>query len=231
MPNHNYQVPGKRDYRLRTRLWAEDRGSLIWKADSDKNQLVGAFCDLMGEQNDEVPHALCLWEGSKFIGVDTDAKFIEPLAAKYPRGDQYDWITGNVFNLLNGDSRLDDVVFLNLDLEEPTDADLEDRLDYLKHWAGRAVRRFQEAALTINLMMDDVPRRGKKRSECLRNSTTTIANALSGYLEGRRIDPDQLLPKTSLKKIDDTTFTGIVGAYDIYKSKTYRMANLRLMLR
>jgi hypothetical protein len=128
---------------------------------------------------------------------------------------------------------LDDVGVLNMDLENSVSGSaVRDRMHNIRNRVARGIQKHAEFCLMINLDLDSATRRGESRSEGLWNSTAAIADGLKGYLPGRRLDPEMLLSKDDLRKVDDSSFEGELGEnYDIYRSTaSHRMANLRLML-
>jgi hypothetical protein len=111
------------------------------------------------------------------------------------------------------------------------DKDYRD-LSLIKGLVQRSVDKFGEFILLYNKDLDGVLRQKQRPGEMLRRHSNKICELFEEYLPNRRFDPLVLLPQDAEKEIENG-FTGILGAYEIYKGKSggHRMANLRLIFR
>jgi len=162
-----------------------------------------------------------------FIGIDLDPDNIIKYKSIYPN---YQWHVANFFDIIN---KLDDVGVLNLDIYGNVgyDRDYADLLR-IKSIIHKSINKFGEFILFYNKDLDGVLRQKQNPGKMLRYHSQKICDAFNNYLPNRKFDLYSLMPQGAEKEINDG-FTGIIGAYEIYKGKSsgHRMANLRLLFK
>lgn len=188
--------------------------------------LVGDWCELAGRTGALTLEMLLrervLYE-SQFVGVDSDPGIAMEAARTHPAAR---WRSGSLLEVLPD---LEDVCVLNFDsYRECGSAELELDVDGLRSIAGRAVRRFGAFCLFLNTDLDAVRRKKKVPSVALAHQVELVCSALEGWLPGRKLDPNRFAIDYSLL---DGKFVGPLGDFYVYRSKTHRMVNMKIVLR
>jgi hypothetical protein len=204
---------------------------LLWE-DADRARLRCDWCELMGATG-LLTLELLEREGvlapGGFVGIDLDPVRISSFRERRPDAK---WIAGNLYERLDA-PELADVGVLNLDAYGEV-GDPSSRGDFalLRGLVQRGLEKFGEFALFWNQDLDAVVRRRHSRGAALRRHAEAVCRALGNLLPRRDLSGEMLLPAGSEERID-SGFTGVIGAFDIYRGAAggHRMANLRLVLR
>ena len=229
-----YDTEGKSRYRTSNLEWIFQNGIAVWQRDTQgtKTRLKGSWCELLGETGH---HTIKLLEERNvingYVGVDLSLEHIVNHRDQYAGNPSYQWCLGNLFSSLHKPC-FQDVCVWNLDGYDSIDNPrVKSELEVLgRHMATTSISKFGESILLFNLSLDNPHTRRTKLSESLLNCTKVIADALSGYERRRVLDAGQMLSQEEAEQVDDSSFEGEIGSYYIYRSRSQRMANLRLRL-
>jgi hypothetical protein len=204
---------------------------LLWE-DADRARLRCDWCELMGATGlltlDLLEREGVLAPGG-FVGIDLDPVRINSFRERRP---DVKWIAGNLYERLDA-PELANVGVLNLDVYgEVGDPSARGDFALLRGLVQRGLERFGEFALFWNQDLDAVVRRRHDRGAALRRHVESICRALANLLPRRELTGEMLLPAGSEESVD-SGFTGVIGAFEIYRGAAggHRMANLRLVLR
>jgi hypothetical protein len=204
---------------------------LLWE-DGDRTRLRCDWCELMGATGlltlDLLEREGVLAPGG-FVGIDLDPDRIDGFRQRRP---DLKWVAGNLYERLDA-PELNNVGVLNFDdYGEVGDPSARGDFVLLRGLVQRGLEKFGEFALFWNQDLDSVVRRRHGRGTALRRHVEAVCKALTGLLPRRELTPDMLLPQGS-EEVIDGDFTGILGAFEIYRGATggHRMAQLRIILR
>lgn len=205
----------------------------LWQ-DGQMPRLRGSWLELMGATGWRTlelltDHGAILPE--QFVGVDLDAQRIEDYRHRYPGAR---WLGGNVLDLVCR-PELRDTSVVNYDAYEEV---ASPRLAHLVEQFAPVLRRsldlFGAAALLWNADLDSPRLRRRSPLDALRTHAGVIAGLLERVAgERRTLDVSRLLPTAQACAVREATFTGVIGAFEVYRGKPggHRMACLRVVLR
>src|SRR5947209_7835558 len=204
---------------------------LLWEV-GDRTRLRCDWCELMGATGlltlDLLECEGVLAAGG-FVGIDLDPARIDAFRQRRP---DVKWAAGNLYERLDA-PELANVGVLNLDAYgEVGDPSARGDFALLRGLVERGLGQFGEFALFWNQDLDSVVRRRHDRGAALRRHADAVCRSLCGLLPRRELTSDMLLPQGSEEMIDDG-FTGVLGAFEIYRGTAggHRMASLRIVRR
>jgi hypothetical protein len=204
---------------------------LLWE-DADRTRLRCDWCELMGATGlltlDLLERQGVLAPGG-FVGIDLDPARIDGFRQRRP---DLKWVAGNLYERLDA-PELAGVGVLNLDAYgEIGDPSARGDFALVRGLVQHGLEKYGEFALFWNQDLDSVVRRRHDREVALRRHADAVCRVLHGLLPRRELTSPMLLPPAS-EEVIDGGFTGIVGAFEIYRGAVggHRMANLRIVLR
>lgn len=206
----------------------------LWRDDDDEPRLRGYWLELMGStgwRTLELLSAAGAIDHSQFVGVDLESDRIEHYRSQYPRAL---WLSGNVLDLVNR-VELQETSVVDYDGYDAVDSPrLHHVAEQLLPVLRRSIDRLGAAVLLWNADLDASRLRRRSASESLNAHASTIAGLLRCAVGPRRsVGAAGLLPPERAEVVRDPAFTGMVGAFEIYRGKPggHRMACLRVVLR
>lgn len=220
---HSFTSDSKQEYRNDCIDFLRTHGKSLVRDD----RFSGHWCELAGQTgiltlNTLLDSGLIL--PNQFIGVDRSPQVIEECEAKEPGAR---WLVGSLLEVLPS---IDDVSVLNFDSYRECGSDeLLFDLDGLLSTITRAIRKYGSFVLFLNADLDSTKTKKISSREALEKHTRLVCKTLKGWLPGRSLDPDYLLKGS---EVLDSKYLGRIGDhYFIYRSKSHRMANLKLVFR
>lgn len=211
---------GKRECRLGNLRVASSVREL-W--DKKTGELKCRWCELAGDSVELSIEILgTAVSPSNFVGVDKDEDKIRKYMRSMP---DRKWIRGDIYSAVSRLRRLD-IGVLNLDGYGNAGREGAS-LQAVMPLVSDGVHKFGAFLLILNRSLDGVRRRGIRPSEALREQAKRVCDVASS--KHGRPEENILLPEGAELAVDDPSFSGEVGAFHVYKGRTQRMANLRII--
>lgn len=167
----------------------------------------------------------------QFVGVDLDLPRIEGYRARYPRAR---WLQGNVLDHVAG-PELQDTSVVHYDGYETVDSPKLDHVaEQLRPVLRRSVDRHGAAVLIWNADLDASRLRRRSPVDALQGHAVALAEILREIGGDRRsFEVSGLLPGGQERVVGHLGFTGLVGAFEVYRGKPggHRMACIRVVIR
>lgn len=205
----------------------------LWDDDAEPG-LRGSWLELMGTtgwRTLELLTSAGAIHHEQFVGVDLDLPRIEGYRARYPRAR---WLQGNVLDHVAG-PELQETSVIHYDGYEAVDSPRLDHVaDQLRPVLRRSVDRHGAAVLIWNADLDASRLRRRSPVDALRDHAVALTRILREIGGTRRsFDVSALLAGGQERTVGRLSFTGHVGAFEVYRGKPggHRMACLRAVLR